>query len=75
MVVHPSRVGIGKTVLKALDQLRPGKIVYVSGNPVALARDTRVLDTCGWNLEATEAFDLAPETQRLDSVSVFRRPV
>ncbi|GAA4473819.1 TRAM domain-containing protein [Enteractinococcus fodinae] len=74
IVVHPSRVGIGKTVLKAIDQLRPDKIIYVSGNPVALARDTRVLSSCGWSLASTEAFDLAPETQRLDSVSVFRRP-
>ncbi len=74
VVMHPTSVGVGKTVLAALDQLRPHTIVYVSANPVSLARDTRALSSYGWSLESTEAYDLAPETQRLDSVSVFRRP-
>lgn len=71
VVMSPPRKGAGKAVLGRIDQLGPEKIVYVSGDPASLARDTRRLNHHGWVLDSVDVYDLAPDTQHMESVSVF----
>lgn len=74
VVMSPHRKGAGKAVLGRIDQLTPEKIIYVSSDPASLARDTRRLNYHGWVLDSVEVYDLAPDTQHMESVCVFTKP-
>jgi 23S rRNA (uracil1939-C5)-methyltransferase len=48
-------------------------VIYVSCNPVALARDAAVLREGGYRLDIATPIDQFLWSPRLESVSVFRR--
>lgn len=73
VVVGTPRASAGRVAIDRLDQLNPSKIVYVASDSTSLARDTRRLLQRGWGLDSIDAYDLAPETHHVDSVSVFTR--
>lgn len=73
VVLTPPRKGVGRATMNRLDQLNPDKIVYVSINPASLAKDSRWLRNHGWHLNSLQVYDLAPETQHTNAVSVFTR--
>ena len=50
------------------------RLIYVSCNPAALARDAAVLHGAGWRLVAAEAIDQFLWSARLESVCVFDGP-
>jgi 23S rRNA (uracil1939-C5)-methyltransferase len=67
IVVNPPRAGIGRSV-DALAALRAPRIVYVSCDPVTLARDLRRLCAHGYKLRRLKALDLFPHTYHVESV-------
>lgn len=73
VIVGAPTESAGRITIDRLDQLDPQKIVYVAPDSASLARDTRRLLQRGWSLDSIDAYDLAPETHRVDSVSVFTR--
>lgn len=74
LVVDPPRPGIHQKALEAMLELRCPRIVYVSCNPVTLARDLRVLLDGGYRLLSVKGFDLFPQTRHLEAVAVLDRP-
>ncbi|SDO30120.1 tRNA (Uracil-5-)-methyltransferase [Halobacillus aidingensis] len=48
IVVDPSRKGCDQELLKAMLDMEPERIVYVSCNPSTLARDLRILEDGGY---------------------------
>ena len=46
--------------------------MLVSCDPVAFARDARLLAESGYRLQRTEVLDLFPETSHVETVSLFR---
>ncbi|QCU77041.1 class I SAM-dependent RNA methyltransferase [Citricoccus sp. SGAir0253] len=73
VVLGPPHAGAGPAVLGRVHRLGPGRIVYVSANPVSLAHDTRHLAELGWRLDAVEVHDLHPNTHRMVAVCRFTR--
>lgn len=73
VVLNPPRQGAGRAVISRIHQLEPTKIVYIASGPTSLARDARRFNAYGWRLESAEVYDLAPETQHMDSIGVFTR--
>jgi tRNA/tmRNA/rRNA uracil-C5-methylase (TrmA/RlmC/RlmD family) len=71
VVLSPPHAGAGPVAVDRIHQLNPDRIVYVSRNPVSLARDTRYFHQHGWHLDTVEVYDLYPNTHHLVSVSVF----
>lgn len=75
MLIDPPREG-AEAVCYALvglaPQRRPQRIVYVSCNPVTLARDTAILaHHGGYRLEAAGVVNMFPHTGHVESIALF----
>jgi 23S rRNA (uracil1939-C5)-methyltransferase len=73
VVADPPRTGLGVEVRRWLCAVRPARLVYVSCNPVTLARDLGELTRGGFTLEAVGLFDFYPQTSHIEAVSRLRR--
>ena len=73
VVLDPPRAGAGLEVTAALASLRARAIAYVSCDAATFARDLRVLLEAGWAVESLRAFDLYPQTEHVELVSVLTR--
>ncbi|MDQ3000404.1 MAG: class I SAM-dependent RNA methyltransferase [Fibrobacterota bacterium] len=69
IVVDPPRDGLEKTVREFLIAKKPARIVYVSCNPVTLARDLKTLLAAGFILDDLRLFDLYPQTAHVEAVA------
>ena len=72
VVVDPSRVGCAPSLLAALLERRPRRVVYVSCDPATLARDLRILVDGGYDVDRVEPLDLFPQTYHIESVTTLR---
>ncbi len=72
MVLDPPHAGALPQVTE-LARAGVPRIVYVSCNPAALARDAAVLHASGYRLLAATAIDQFLWSARVESVSVFAR--
>jgi 23S rRNA (uracil1939-C5)-methyltransferase len=75
VVVDPPRAGLSPAVRAWLGDAAPGRLVYVSCNPVTLARDLGVLVTGGFALEDLRLFDFYPQTSHVEAVARLRGPL
>jgi len=67
-VVDPPRVGLGEHVARLLVTLGAPRMVYVSCDPVTLARDLVILRSGGYRIEQVHLVDLFPQTYHLETV-------
>ena len=67
-VVDPPRGGLGERVARKLATLGAPRVVYVSCDPVTLARDLVPLMAAGYRIEQVHLVDLFPQTYHLESV-------
>ncbi len=74
VVVDPPRVGLGPAVRAWLREAAPRRLVYVSCNPVTLARDLGELVTGGFVLDDLRLFDFYPQTSHVEAVAKLRGP-
>lgn len=73
VVLDPPRSGAGAKVVGQLLELAPKHIVYVACDPVALARDLKLLLAGGYELATLRAFDLFPHTHHVEAVASLVR--
>jgi 23S rRNA (uracil1939-C5)-methyltransferase len=73
VVADPPRAGLGPRVVRALADLGPALLVYVSCDPATLARDARDLRRAGYSLRSIRLFDMFPQTYHLETLSVWSR--
>lgn len=71
IVVDPPRSGLDKRTKDILLKIKANKIVYVSCNPLTLARDIKELDI-GYMLEDITLVDMFPNTHHVESVCVLK---
>lgn len=72
IVLDPPRAGAGVEVCQLLARLAPQKIVYVSCDPVTLARDLAVLEA-SYVIDSLHLVDLFPQTYHQEAVVNLRR--
>ena len=72
IVVDPPRSGLDKRTKDILLKIKANKIVYVSCNPLTLARDIKELDS-GYKLGNITLVDMFPNTHHVESVCVLCR--
>ncbi len=73
LVLDPPRKGCETHALEALAALASPRIIYVSCNPVTLARDLRVLDALGYATESVQPVDMFPQTAHIECVATLTR--
>lgn len=76
VVVDPPRAGCEQKVLKAIADVEPRRIVYVSCNPASLARDLAYLSERGYKAMTAQPVDMFPMTSHVETVvAVVREQV
>ncbi len=73
VVVDPPRAGCEQKVLKAIADVEPQRIVYVSCNPASLARDLAYLSECGYKTMAAQPVDMFPMTSHVETVCLLSK--
>ena len=71
VVADPPRAGAGAEVCEAIAATGAPRVVLVSCDPAAGARDLRALTEAGYELESLQAWDLFPHTHHVEMVSVL----
>ena len=68
VVLDPPRAGLGVEGAAALTRVGAKRVVYVSCDPVTLARDLAVLTRAVYRIESVRMVDLFPQTFHLETV-------
>jgi 23S rRNA (uracil1939-C5)-methyltransferase len=72
VIADPPRAGLGRKVREWLASAKPRTFVYVSCNPVTLARDLGELARAGYAIDDLRLLDFTPQTSHVESVAVLR---
>lgn len=72
LVVDPPRSGMDKTVVEKILEIEPDKMIYVSCDPITLARDIKILSE-KYSVEKVAPFDMFPNTYHVENVVLLQR--
>ena len=70
---NPPRKGLQPRALEAILAVRAPKIIYVSCDPVTLARDLGRLTKDGYQTTSLQPFDMFPQTKEVETVALLER--
>jgi 23S rRNA (uracil1939-C5)-methyltransferase len=73
IVLDPPRSGVENAVLNAISKIKPKQIIYVSCNPVTLARDLKILCSKEYELLELTPFDMFPQTSHVETICLMSR--
>ena len=73
IVMDPPRAGVGAEVCSLLARVSAPEIVYVSCDPVTLARDLKLLVGSGYKVVELNLVDMFPQTFHLETIAVLRK--
>ncbi len=71
VILDPPRSGLHKNVVETLKKLKPNNIIYVSCDPVTLARDINLLSDI-YEISYIKPFDMFPNTYHVECVCVLK---
>lgn len=71
VIVDPPRAGLDEKTRKYLKEINSKEIIYVSCDPVTLARDIKDLDT--YKVKYIKVFNMFPRTYHCESIVVLER--
>jgi len=73
LVLDPPRAGLSAKAMKHITSLNIPRILYVSCNPAAFARDIGLLGENGYRLRKLGCFDFFPHTPHLESLGILEK--
>ncbi|MCF0224854.1 MAG: class I SAM-dependent RNA methyltransferase, partial [Fibrobacter sp.] len=73
LIVDPPRTGLPKEALDAIVKSSVNRLIYVSCDPVTLARDYARFSEAGFTLRRAEGFAFYPQTPHLEMMFVLSR--
>lgn len=69
IIVDPPRNGLDDKMINDINKLLPKKIIYVSCDPMTLARDLKKLDK--YNIISIKGFNMFPNSYHVESVTLL----
>ena len=72
IIVDPPRSGLHKKVIPTLEKISPKTIIYVSCDPITMARDIKLLSN-NYELVEVTPYDMFPNTYHVETVCVLKR--
>ena len=75
IVMDPPRAGVGAEVCSLLARISAPELIYVSCDPVTLARDLKVLVESGYNLAVLRLIDMFPQTFHMETIATLRKTI
>ena len=75
VVIDPPREGLHPNVIKYLADLKKQytfKLLYISCNPITMARDIELLVEEGFSFKQVQGVDMFPHTHHIECISVLR---
>ena len=71
IITDPPRKGMDKVTIDIINKLSPKKIIYISCNPITLARDINLLKS--YKLDEIILMDMFPNTYHVECVCLLKR--
>ena len=72
IIVDPPRAGLDRITKETLLEFKANKIIYVSCDPITLARDLKDLQEI-YNIKTIKGLDMFPFTHHVESVCILER--
>ena len=73
VILNPPRKGVQPDAMAALVSLQPPRIIYVSCEPMTLARDLDRFTGNGYRVVTMQPFDMFPQTAEVETVALLER--
>ena len=73
VLVDPPRKGLTPELIDTINDMSPRRIVYISCDPATLARDSALLTSKGFSLNAVTPVDMFPRTAHVETVAKFTK--
>ena len=73
IMMDPPRKGAEESVLRAIAECGPSRVVYVSCDVHSQARDVKLLCSLGYRLEKVQPVDMFPYTEHVETVALMSR--
>lgn len=73
VILDPPRTGCEAEAIKAIPQLNPRQIIYISCNPATLARDCKLLAELGYETKMVQPIDMFSQTGHVETVVLITR--
>ena len=70
IIVDPPRLGLDKAFIDSVNKMKPEKIVYVSCNPITLARDLDMFKRY-YHIKSVTPVDMFSQTYHVESVTLL----
>ena len=72
IITDPPRSGMDNVTIDAILSFKPNKVIYISCNPMTLARDLNILKDY-YSVNSSAVFDMFPNTSHVECVCVLDR--
>lgn len=70
IIIDPPRAGLDSSTIKTIIEYLPSKIIYISCNPITLARDLKLLNN-KYKLDSVIGLDMFPFTYHVECMCVL----
>ena len=64
-----------KQFIESVARMAPKRVVYVSCNPVTLARDLELLTRKGYKVESSTPVDMFPHSEHVEAIVSLQREI
>jgi len=72
-LVDPPRAGLGKDGVKALLEIKPRHLLYLSCDPATLARDAAAFVAAGYQARKLRVLDMFPQTSHIETLLLLEK--